>query len=245
MSNKIVATAYAEEQSRSYDESRFTTPQGKAFHALEVEQLMAVVKDLPVPSMILEVGCGTGRFIAILAQLGHTVRGIEPSTSMLAETRRKVEKFDNVELNAGEGAKLPYGDDQFDFVYAIRVLNQTGSKEYALRTIGELIRVTRPGGRALVEFVNQQRPFRRRYSPTRLSVRDVEEAVADHQNVRIIRLGAVLFFSQSVLNLAPAALLPLWLSLERRFARLLPRLSSRCYVTMEKADPENTCTGSK
>jgi SAM-dependent methyltransferase len=41
------------------------------------------------PGVVLELACGTGRFVVPLAREGHEVIGIDNSASMLAEARRK------------------------------------------------------------------------------------------------------------------------------------------------------------
>ena len=217
-------------------DDRFTTLPGRLFHELELEQLLRVADDLPVPSKVLEVGCGTGRFVKILARRGHHVSGVDPSAAMIEQARQKVDGLTNVAFDQGEGAALPFGDRQFDFVYAIRVVHETESREYAFRMIRELIRVTRPGGRLLVEFPNRLRPLWWSKGTT-LSLGDLENLVAEHGNLRIVGVGGVLFFSITLLYRVPGPLLPFWVGADRRIAELFPRFSSRCYVTLERVNP--------
>ena len=234
MGTELVETAYTVKGSREYDEKRFTSPQGKQFHALEMEQLRRVADHLPVPSNTLEIGCGTGRFVAYLSGVGHCVRGLDPSPYMLAIARQKVVQFKAVDFDLGEGACLPYASNQFDFVYSIRTVNQTASREYALRMIREMIRVVRPGGVVLIEFVNNLRPYRRGYGGVRLSVLDIGRVANDDADLRVVGTGGVLFFSQMVLERVPSWLLPFFGRVDRSCCRLLPQFAARCYVTIIK-----------
>ena len=59
-----------------------------AFYGRERDYLDAFLADLPVPSTILDLGCGTGRPMAeyVLAR-GHAVVGVDHSEAMLARAR--------------------------------------------------------------------------------------------------------------------------------------------------------------
>ena len=59
---------------------------------------------------------------------------------MLDECRQKTSGFEKVYYYLGEGAKLPVGSNEFNFVYSIRTINQVSSKSYALDMIREMIR---------------------------------------------------------------------------------------------------------
>lgn len=66
-----------------YDRGAFTT------HTVaEVDFLLGVI-GLPGRATVLDVGCGTGRHAIELARRGYRVTGIDLSSGMLAEARRK------------------------------------------------------------------------------------------------------------------------------------------------------------
>jgi len=147
LESETVTTAYGEKASSVYDERRFSTPHGKLFNRLEMEQLSKISQGLTCPSRILEVGCGTGRFMHSLCADGHEVYGVDPSPFMLVKSRTKNLQFSHAHYEAAEGGRLPFLSNAFDFVYSIRVINQVGSLSYAFGMIGEMIRVCRPGDR--------------------------------------------------------------------------------------------------
>lgn len=231
---RTIRTAYGLRASIMYDEKRFTTPHGKVFHALELQQLRRVAAGLDKGSKVLDVGCGTGRFVYEMLKAGHSVWGVDPSPYMLEVAGKKCADFSRVHFTLAEGAFLPYPGESFDFVYSVRTLNQTESRDYALRMIREMIRVTKPGGLALIEFCNRWRPRFRRSSAVRLSVGDVRQILQTYSHARLVGLGGVLFLSETVMNRFPARWLSIFTAVDRSASRLLPQFASRCYVTIHR-----------
>lgn len=227
------ATAYCGDAARNYDEQRFATPQGRLFSRLEFQQLADAVRDLDIAARILEVGCGTARFSENLARRGYSVVATDPSSDMIAAASRKCSGLETIRFQCEEGARLSFADGTFDFVFSIRVTNQTESEEYALRMIAEMIRVTRSGGRILVEFVNRRRPLRKRSQTVRLSFGQIDR-FARERGCRVERRRGILVFSQSVLDRIPDPLVPAWGGAERMAARVFWRWASRGYVLLKK-----------
>jgi len=232
-SHDVTATAYRGDTAYDYDERRFVTPQGRLFSDLEFRRLRCATKHLVPPSRVLEIGCGTARFSQALAREGFDVVATDPSPDMIALAGRKCAGLDNITFKQADGANLSFADETFDFVFAIRVTNQTESQEYALTMVREMIRVARRGGRILVEFVNRRRPFAKRRSNVRLSFAQIERAARD-AGCDVLNEAGVLVFSQSVLNRVPDGLVPLWGPVERLAAIGLWRWASRGYTLLRK-----------
>ncbi|MBI2833835.1 MAG: class I SAM-dependent methyltransferase [Acidobacteria bacterium] len=89
---------------------------------------------------LLDVGCGTGRYLRLLAGRGYRVAGIDGSAEMLAHASRACPEAD---LHHADADQLPFADRSFDFVLCIEVLRYLPSPEAAIR---EMARVLRPGG---------------------------------------------------------------------------------------------------
>lgn len=231
--NNLVSTAYDKKNSQTYDEKRFTKPQGKMFHLMELKQLLKGIDHLEKRKACLEVGCGTGRFLIELAKRGYNVEGVEPSNFMLEIAKDKCSNFPTVKFKQAEGASLPYKSESFDFVYCIRTLNQTESKEYAKQMIKELIRVTNSGGTILIEFCNEWRPFKRSRA-VRFSVREIKHLVATIPEAKILKIKGILILSGWLLDHTPFWLLPLFFYTDSVFSYLFPSVSSRCYVTLSR-----------
>jgi SAM-dependent methyltransferase len=97
---------------------------------------------LPAPAAVLDAGCGSGRTMAELVQLGE-VRGIEldPEAAELARGRG------HGDVVTGRLEELPWGPDTFDLIVCLDVIEHTPDDRATLRS---LQRVCKPGGWLLV-----------------------------------------------------------------------------------------------
>jgi SAM-dependent methyltransferase len=91
---------------------------------------------------ILDVGCGTGANLEMLAQFGEA-EGVDVSEDALAFCRAR----GLTKVTHGEAERLPYADGSFDLVTALDVVEHLDDDASGLR---EMRRVLRPGGRALL-----------------------------------------------------------------------------------------------
>jgi SAM-dependent methyltransferase len=97
---------------------------------------------------ILELGCGSGVLLPPLAEAASdsTVVGVDYSTEMLQEARRRVfeqELSEQVSVVKCIASDLPFGDSIFDAAHVERVLMHLEDPDSA---ICEMRRVVRPGG---------------------------------------------------------------------------------------------------
>jgi ubiquinone/menaquinone biosynthesis C-methylase UbiE len=104
----------------------------------------------PAPQRILDVGCGTGFLAFVLAELGHTVTGVDLSPQMIDQARRKAAREGHdVEFRVEDAVDLGFGDETYDLVVARHVIWNLPDPG---RGVTEWLRVLRPEGRlALVE----------------------------------------------------------------------------------------------
>ena len=93
---------------------------------------------------VLDVACGTGTSTAALAKRGARVVGIDFSTGMIAEAKRRHPELEFIE---GDAQALPFGDDEFDAVTVSFGLRNFAAPDVAL---AEMYRVLRPGGRLVI-----------------------------------------------------------------------------------------------
>ena len=91
---------------------------------------------------ILDVGCGTGANLELLARYGD-VEGVDISQDALAFCRAR--GLESVRHGAAE--KLPYEDGEFDLVTSFDMVEHLDDDVAGLK---EMRRVLRPGGRALL-----------------------------------------------------------------------------------------------
>ena len=92
---------------------------------------------------IIDIGCGTGRFSAALADLlDAKVIGIDPSETMLAKARENVH-HPKVTFQEGKAESLPAKDTSACLVFLSMVYHHIESPEQAAK---EFYRILRPGG---------------------------------------------------------------------------------------------------
>ena len=97
---------------------------------------------------LLDVGCGTGNAALLAVQAGAEVVGVDPASRLIgvARERASAEGVD-VDFVVGDAESLPFEDASFDVVLSVFGVIFTDDPELA---IGEVLRVLRPGGRALI-----------------------------------------------------------------------------------------------
>ena len=91
---------------------------------------------------VLEVGCGTGKWLSELSSAGCDVAGIDPSAAMLDRATRAVRG----DLRRGTAEALPWADATFDLVIFINAFHHFSDPRQALV---EAFRVLQPEGKLL------------------------------------------------------------------------------------------------
>ncbi len=107
---------------------------------------------------VLEVSCHMSQILERIAPLARRVRGVEFDGGPSSTTSDR-----NLEIVSGHPDRLPFERGQFELVYSFQTLPHVPRVEEAIR---EMVRVTRPGGRLLLEFYN---PMSFRYLAQRLA----------------------------------------------------------------------------
>ena len=101
---------------------------------------------LPEGAHVLDVGCGTGRWVRRLEEHGLSVVGIDQSFHMLHLAR---ERGTLSPMLSVEAQNLPFRDESFDCVSAVTVIQHIPPQEQG-RALSEMVRVLRPGGYLLL-----------------------------------------------------------------------------------------------
>lgn len=97
---------------------------------------------------ILDAGCGTGFLSILLAELGHTVTGIDLSETMRVQAAAKAARADlALTLLSGDAEAPPFGEQNFDAVISRHLLWTLPAPDRALANWRRLLR---PGGSVLV-----------------------------------------------------------------------------------------------
>lgn len=107
--------------------------------------------------LVLDVGCGMGRFVDVISRWGGNVVGIDLSLAVEA-AYANVGARDNVRILQANLFHLPFRPGSFDLVYSIGVLHHTPDCEKAFR---QLVPFVRPGGRLCIWVYGNMGPWER------------------------------------------------------------------------------------
>ncbi|MFO8032569.1 MAG: metalloregulator ArsR/SmtB family transcription factor [Desulfohalobiaceae bacterium] len=111
----------------------------------------------------VDLGCGTGDDLPLLAEQAQKVIGVDSSLKMLDRTRSRLKgSQSNVELRLGELEHLPLSDQEANLAVANMVLRHVSEPMLGLR---EIKRILRPGGVfVLSDFdLHQKEEVRKKY----------------------------------------------------------------------------------
>lgn len=106
---------------------------------------------------VLDVACGTGNAALLAAAAGARVTGLD-AAERLIEVARSRTGGDRVDFVVGDALELPFPDGDFDVVLSVFGIIFVPD---AARGIGEVARVLRPDGRALLAVWMPQGPIHR------------------------------------------------------------------------------------
>lgn len=117
-----------DEVAEAYEEKRFSRG-GRLIDRREKQAVLDALE--PVEDRtVLEIACGTGRFTVMLAERGADIIGLDISGPMLRQGREKATKagvVDHLEFMRGDAGRLPFPDDHFDVVFAMRFFHLADS----------------------------------------------------------------------------------------------------------------------
>jgi len=125
---------------RHYDQS------AKVYDAQYHEEQEAKIKAaltgfaLEKENIILDAGCGTGLLFHYIVERGRLVVGIDISSSMLKEAKKRLNEYSNTAIIRADTDYTPFPNKTFDTVFAITLLQNTPQPHL---TLNEMKRVTK------------------------------------------------------------------------------------------------------
>ena len=116
-------------------------------HGEELQMLAGVAREHP-GAHVLDLGCGGGHVSFSVAPWADSVIAYDLAESMLSTVRAAATArgFANVQVQQGVAERLPFPDDNFDFVFSRFSAHHWSDPASALR---EVRRVLRPHGEAI------------------------------------------------------------------------------------------------
>lgn len=120
----------------------------------------AMLSLVPPGYTVADLGCGSGVLACELSPFVSRVIGVDNSEPMLIAAQQRAESAANVDLRKGELTALPIDDGSVDATLCVIVLSYI---EDVAGAVGEMSRVLKPGGRAVIVdlLAHNRDPFRR------------------------------------------------------------------------------------
>lgn len=106
--------------------------------------------------LVLDVGCGMGRFAEVATRWGAHVVGIDLSLASEVAAKNLAER--NATIFQADVFKIPFAAESFDYIYSIGVLHHTPDCERAFKSLPRLLK---PGGRIAIWLYSSYNPWYR------------------------------------------------------------------------------------
>jgi ubiquinone/menaquinone biosynthesis C-methylase UbiE len=144
MSDAYPAKTWFQQQAvaEGFERGRFSGFRGRLIHRLEERaflKALAVAKD---SKRVLDVPCGTGRFMSLLLRGNYQVHGADISLPMLQQAMHLRTIYGPVSLSRSDAESLPFRNDSFDCVVCVRLMGHL-PHQIRIGVLRQMRRVTR------------------------------------------------------------------------------------------------------
>lgn len=106
--------------------------------------------------LVLDVGCGMGRYAEVITRWGAHVVGIDLSRAVEAAARNLADR--EATIIQADVFKLPFAPESFDMIYSLGVLHHTPDCEKAFKSLPRLLK---PAGRIAIWLYSAYNPWYR------------------------------------------------------------------------------------
>lgn len=102
--------------------------------------------------IMLEIGCGIGRMTEVFANNFQEVYAVDFSDVMIGCAQKRLAAYNNAVLAVNDGAKIPFADNAFDFIFSFLVFRYITARKTVEDYFKEVYRTLKPGGLAKIEL---------------------------------------------------------------------------------------------
>jgi len=99
-----------------------------------------------------DIGAGTGFITEGLIRKGLKVIAVDQSEAMLAEMKKKFDRYKEIDYRVGETKNLPISDNTVEYVFANMYLHHVDSP---LEAIKEMVRILKSGGTLVITDLDE------------------------------------------------------------------------------------------
>ena len=142
-------------QWKSYQRTQLDSYTGRPVSRVRLERLMGGDLDIVSNQLVLEAGCGAGRFTEVLLQSGAQVLATDLSDAVEANYSN-CHHYENYAVIQADLLCLPVAPQGFDIVICIGVIQHTPSPE---KTIEALCGYVKPGGLLVIDHYSYDYPL--------------------------------------------------------------------------------------
>jgi len=164
----------------AYRKSRDASRYGRTFK--EDKIVGNWLNDLPQNATILDLPCGTGRFVHLINSRGFRYTGADIAEAMLKEAREVAGPDSRAEFILADAENMPFADNSFDCVIVWRLFQHLTDATIRVKILREAARVSRR--KVLVSFYH---PFSftslRLGLKNRFSARKKQRGVVTHWQI--------------------------------------------------------------
>ncbi len=106
---------------------------------------------------VLDIGCGNALMLPFILKKGAFYYGIDISKNLIEIAQKKYAKEvaeKKAKFIVGQATRLPFQDEEFDFVISFAVLHHIPSKELRKKFFEEIMRISKPNAKAKITVWN-------------------------------------------------------------------------------------------
>jgi ubiquinone/menaquinone biosynthesis C-methylase UbiE len=223
---------------QNYDSERFLTPGGKMFDNFEKSVVLSHLPSESIGVKVLDAGAGSGRFTIEIAKKGFNVISCDYSEAMLEIISSKLQNLhleNQVILSKQDITQMTFRDNEFDYICSLRVMINLDTVDNEQKALHELVRICKPGGTIVVEFVNSLSiaGFGSKKN-SMITMDKVKEMISNIQNAELEKSFGRRIISQTAFEKSPNILLKPLDLIDSTLSGLFPSLCVRMYFIIKK-----------
>ncbi|MHA1908637.1 MAG: class I SAM-dependent methyltransferase, partial [Candidatus Thorarchaeota archaeon] len=147
--------AFYNEEAESYDDKRYKSISGAIWHQAQLNALIHLIdRHSEQNPVMLDIGCGTGRFCIPLSKKASRILALDSSQNMLHIVRTKInqeEIFTEIDYLHNDASKTDIPSNSIDVAYSINVFNHL---PHLSAVIHEVYRILNKNGILIFNFPN-------------------------------------------------------------------------------------------
>lgn len=152
-------------------------------------------EELSPGAVVLDAGCGNGKFAYYAGRSGVRVIGMDIHASTVETARENCSELDNVQIVQGDLLNPPLDAETFDIIYSIGVLHHTDDAEFAFSNLADSLK---DGGTMAVWMYGKNTVM---FRLNDFLIRSVTKRLSIPANLRFAR--AVSSTGRAIHNLSP------------------------------------------